>query len=1179
MARSWNLLIDQESLSIHIWRTFRRSVMPRWLASKKTTLFLLLLVLIGICSAVPSQAQTATGTITGTVTDTAGALVANAQVMVKNLATGLIYRAQTGQDGTYVVPLLPVGTYEITVKATGFEGFQQAGVTLDVAQRLRIDASLPIGSMSQTVTVTSAVPALETEESSVGNVMEGHSIRELPLNGRQPFTLVLLVPGVQTTSVGSNGFADASNQGFSRLRINGGPTLGNQFLLDGAMDTLPTINEVSVVPMVDSIAEFRVMTNTLPAEFGQTSGGVVNLATKTGTNALHGTAYEFVRNDALNAVNRFATVPDPVTHRVKPILRYNQFGGTIGGPVWIPKIYNGHDRTFFFFGYEQWHQRSSSISYASVPTALQRSGDFSQTYTSTGALIPIYDPATTQPNPAGNGFVRQPFPGNIVPAERMDSLSLNVLKYMPLPNIAPQNPLTNANNFFSEAPGGIDQDVIAIRGDHRFSNADSMFVRYAANLNVTRTPGNGLGISDPSARNDTRKNYNLAIGETHTFSAFVLNEFRTSFVRQHLTFLAPSVGGNWPQQLGFPSIIPDTEFPSVQIANMLSIGDSTGTFTAGDRIGTVIQVADSLTWVKGKHSFKFGVEDHITRYNQLAQIYPSGEFSFSGALTSNPQVPAGTGVGLADFLLGQVGSGQLTINPAFASNTWAGGFYAQDDYKISTKLTFNVGIRYDISGPPTERHNQFSTFNPNVVNPQTGMLGELVYAGATAPRTFVHYDYNNIAPRFGFAWSADSHTVVRGGGGLIYNPVESADIHQSTNNALGFSSTNTFSGSGPSPAFQFSTGPSSLVAPVGAKGGPTAYRGQSVYFQDPHAPVPYELQWNLTVQRELPGGWTATAAYIGNHGVRLLGANYNVNQIDPGYYTTYGSKLQNLVPNPFYGQIATGALSGTTITQAQALLPLPDYQTITTLARHGAGSIYHSLQATAEHRYGHGVTALVSYTKGKLIDDSSSSDSGESTDGNFRLGRYNPRLDRSLDGTDVSQNLAVSGVWELPFGVKTHGIRSLLEGGWQLNGLVAWQTGFPLSITGSNNFTGTPYPNLVGNPTLHASERSVKQWFNIQAFANPANYTIGNSPRTLPATRAPNYTNVNASLTKNFKFTERWNLQFRTEAFNVFNHPQLNPPNVTFAPNSSGVNTNSLFGTITSALDPRDIQFGLHLSW
>ena len=698
-----------------------------------------------------------------------------------------------------------------------------------------MDAALQVGGSQQTVTVTSTTAPLQTDESSVGNVIEGRAIQELPLNGRQPFTLVLLVPGVQTTSRSSNGFADASNQGFSRLRINGGSTTGNQFLLDGAMDTIPTINEVSVVPMVDSIAEFRVITNTPPAEFGLSSGGYVNLATKTGTNAVHLTAYEFVRNDLLNAVNRFAT-RDPISGRIKPTLRYNQFGGTAGGPVWFPKLYNGHDRTFFFFGYEQWHQRSASLQRSTVPTALQRTGDFSQTYASATSTtpIPIYDPSSTMANPAGNGFVRTLFAGNKI--THFDPLALAVLKYMPLPNITPTDPKTNSLNFYSEATGGIDQDVIAARIDHRVGSADNLFGRYAGNLNTTHTIGYGLGDSDPSARNDTRKNDNFALGETHTFSPTVLNEFRASFVRQNLSFISPSVGKDYPKQLGFPAIIPQTEFPSVQVSGLLSVGPSTGTFTDGDRIGTVIQFADSVSWVHGKDNFKFGLEDHVTRYNQLGQIYPSGNFTFSGSYTDNPQIPAGTGVAFADYLLGQVAGGQLTVNPAFATKAWAGGIFAQDDFKVSPRLTFNFGVRYDVSGPPTERHNFFSTFNPYLINSQTGMPGVLQYAGVNGSRLFVHYDANNVAPRFGFAYSADQKTVVRGGIGLIYNPVESADIHQVTNDALGFSSQTTFSGSGPYPAFVFATGPSALLAPLGAAGGPAAYRGQSVYYQNQRAP-------------------------------------------------------------------------------------------------------------------------------------------------------------------------------------------------------------------------------------------------------------------------------------------------------------------------------------------------------
>lgn len=1150
--------------------------MVPFLSGRRRVIPALSLGLSSVLLSPPAFTQTATATITGTVTDSTGAVVPNAQINIVAKSTGLDYRGTSAADGTYTVPLLPVGAYDITITASGFSGFKQTDVTLDVGQRFRVDASMQVGASHETVTVSSTTAPLQTDESSVGNVIEGHAIQELPLNGRQPFTLTLLVPGVQATSRSANGFADASNQGFSRLRINGGSTLGNQFLLDGAMDTIPTINEVSVVPMVDSIAEFRVITNTPAAEFGMSSGGYVNLATKTGTNDLHLTAYEFVRNDILNSVNRFAT-KDPITGRLKPILRYNQFGGTVGGPVRIPWLYDGRDRSFFFFGYEQWHQRSASLQRSTVPTALQRTGDFSQTYASATSTtpIPIYDPSTTMPNPIGNGYVRTPFAGNRITT--FDQVALNVMKYIPLPNIAPTDPKTNTNNFYSEATGGIDQDVLAIRGDHRISDKDSIFARYAANLNTTHTVGYGLGDSDPLARNDTRKNYNFALGETHIFSPNLLNEFRASFVRQLLTFLAPSYNKNYPQQLGFPSIIPQTLFPSVAISGMISTGPTTGTFTAGNRIGTVIQFADSVSWIHGRHSFKFGVEDHVTRYNQLGQIYPSGNFSFTGSYTNNPQAPAGTGVAFADFLLGQVNGGQLTINPAFSTKSWAGGVFVQDDYKVTPRFTLNVGVRYDISGPPMERHGWSSTFDPYMVNSQTGMPGVMRYAGVNGSRLFVRYNTKNIAPRFGFAYSPDDKTVVRGGVALIFNPVESADIHQVTNTGLGFSSQTTFSGNGPYAAFTLSRGPSALIAPAGASGGPTAYRGQAVYYQNPSAPMPYSLQWNFALQRQLPGGWTVSGAYVGNKGTHLLGGNYNINTLNPAYYAQYGTRLQNQVTNPFYGQTTTGSLSGATISQSQALLPLPDYLGVTTLARHGAMSIYHALQATAEHRYAHGLTLLLAYSKSKLINDSSSSDSGESADGTFRDPIYRPYLERSLDSNDTSQNLAASGVWQLPIGTPNHRLLNSVTGGWQLQGIVQWQTGTPLTVTGSNNFTGTPFPDLVGNPTLPRDQRNPNHWFNTAAFANPAAYTIGNAPRTLPATRGPNFTNVNASLIKKVTL-EKWTLEMRGEAFNLFNHPNLNNPNTSFSPNSSGVNTNAAFGTITSAMDPRVFQIGLHLS-
>jgi hypothetical protein len=488
-------------------------------------------------------------------------------------------------------------------------------------------------------------------------------------------------------------------------------------------------------------------------------------------------------------------------------------------------------------------------------------------------------------------------------------------------------------------------------------------------------------------------------------------------------------------------------------------------------------------------------------------------------------------------------------------------------------------LRYDLSAPPLERYNRYSDFNPFVTNSSTGLPGALQYAGVTRPTSFVNWDRNNFGPHFGFAYAltSDQRTVVRGGYALIYAPVESADMHGNAPNSLGFSSSTTFSSSGPYAAFQFAAGPSALLQPLGANGGPGAFRGQSVNFQDPNAPVPYVQQWNVTIQREVLKGWTVGASYVGNHGVKLVGGNYNLNQYDPKYYAQYGLALQNQVSNPFFGQITTGALASSTIALSQALRPLPDYQTVGTLAAHNADSIYHSLQLALEHRFSHGLSILASFTGGKLIDDSTANDSGESTDGSFRIGAYNRHLDRAVDPSDISRRLIVSGVWELPFAAHANGVYHMLVHGWQINGIMTSQSGTPLSVTGANNFTGINSPDLIGNPNL--SNPTVKQWFNTGAFANPQSFVIGNAPRTLPSTRGPAFNQLDVSLFRTFHLIESLQLEIRGEAFNLLNHVNLNNPNTSFSPNAQGLNTNSAFGTITSSYAARQMQLGAHLTW
>jgi hypothetical protein len=1154
------------------------------LATVASLLFLLVANLFG---------QSPQGTITGTVTDAQGAALSNATVTVLRTATNQKFTAVSSDEGVYAIPSLPIGDYEVTVTANGFSTYQQPKVMLEVGQRLRVDVTMQVGEMTNTVTVTSDISRVQTEASSLGTTIERQRIESLPLNGRHIFNLVKLIPGVQPRFRGSDGFAEVDNQNFSQISFNGGSAYSNQVFLDGGTNTVPVHNEISVVPIADTVEEFKVQTNSLAAEYGQTSGGVVSVATRSGTNDYHGSLYEFFRNDALDARNAFLTTRDPVTGRVKPILRYNQYGGTFGGRLPIPRLgeggpafLSGRDRTFFFFGMEQWNHRQANINRATVPTELERRGDFSNTRDGNGRLITIYDPATTRPNPNGSGFVRDPFPNNIIPLNRMDPLSLRLLSNLPLPNVAPNNAFTNANNYLSLIGFPTDQFQTSLRIDHNINEKSKIFGRYTGTKNTRMNRAWNNGDADTDARNDQRNNHNLIISHTQIFTNALINELRVNGTRQFLDFVHPSFDKGYPAQLGFPTIIPQDAFPAIIIDGVLPFGSGRGGFAGGYRRQHTIQVADSVTWTKGVHVFKFGTDQRWNRFNFVNRLNPSGSFNFGAGLTNNPLVPAGSGVGFASYLLGEVSSGSLSSRPFFAFQTASNGSFIQDDWKVTRRLTLNLGVRYDYATGPIERWNRSSNFDPFVTNPLTNTPGALLYAGVTKDTHFTIPPRDNFGPRIGFAWdvNGDGKTAVRGGYGLIYSGIESGDTAGDTANSLGFSIDTPFvaSGGGPVKAFQFSVGPPSLLQPLGAAGGPSAFRGQNVRYQELRQPTPYVQQWNLTLQRELWGKWVVAGTYAGNHGVHLFGGNYDLNQLDPKFFSL-GLTLQDQVPNPYRGIITVGALSGATVARSQLLRPFPDYLNITLLANHGASSTYHSFQFTGERRYSNGLSALVSYTNSKLIDDSFSIAGGGGGAGDFRIGRLDRKQDRAIDEEDISQRLVVSAVYELPFGKGRRFVRdgfvSHVIGGWQINTITTLQTGRPLKVRGANNFTGINWPNLVCDPTLPGGERTADHWFKTECFVNPPNFVIGNVPRTLPSTRGPGYKDVALSLFRKDKLTEKVSIEFRAEAFNAFNFVNYDDPNTSFTPNAQGVNSNANFGKITTSAPARRIQLGLRLSF
>lgn len=1169
-----------------------------WLAKSLPQSLLLMTLLVSL-SATTAFGQRGRGTILGTVTDASGAVIAGATVTVTNTATNLAATATTNDDGNYVAPNLLVGAYSVAVTKTGFKKALRIGITLEVDQRAEINLTLEPGAVSETIEVTSQTSLVDTTTATFGKVIENRRVQELPLNGRNALSLVLLAPAVQS-GVGptASGFADRGTQ-VSFIRINGSPFASNNFVVDGLSSVNAYVPDVNINPNVDSVQEFKVQTNTMSAEYGFTLGGVVNLVTKSGTNQFHGTLYEFFRNNALDA-NSWA---NNRAARPKQPLRYNQYGGSIGGPLRLPSLgflpgYDGRNKTFFFYNYEGYQFVTNASGFYTMPTDAFRSGDFSKLADSTGKPILIYDPATTRANPNGNGFLRDPFPNNIIPANRIDPVSKNILKFYPLPNRTPDNAFTNLNNYFGAVSNKRTLDNHTSRVDHRFSDNNNFTARYTFYKQFTDQGTSNL-YPDPTVRQrfDPFRGHNVVLSDIHNFTPSLIHEIRLGVARQIFDFKVASAGGNWPQQLGLPAIVPPDTFPAVN--NGLT-GFQTG--TVGKRGGSVWQLFDSVTWLRGNHTFKFGTEMRLTQANNLQKGSPSGSFSFPTTLTDNAAPVAGnrinTGSQFASFLLGAVGSASITTHLGESEVGKAYGFYANDEWKIRRRLSLNLGLRYDYQQQPYERRCGTSMFNPFVTNSTNGLLGATQYACVDYGRAFSEDDKNDFAPRVGFSWDVlgNQKTVVRGGYGIFMASVFSFYVgnYESTN---GFASTSTAynppNANNLLTAFQFKDGfPFVPNQPQGAKLGPNLFATSSVSFKEKIARTPMSQQWNLSLQQQLGGGFLVEVAYSANHGTHLLTGNYDLNQADPALVRQFGlaGQLTNSVTNPFAGKVP-GTFGAATITRAQAIRPYPYVGSITVQSPHQGNSNYHSLLVSAEKRFSQGFTLLASYTFAKLISDSIYNGLNfiGSEGGNefgYQNGLYNRRAERAEDPSNVPHRLVISGLVELPFGAGKrfdfkNGLANNLLGGWQLNTITTIVQGTPAVIRGANNGLANR-PDWIGSLELpsgfvDANPQRGVQWFNTAAFMNPALYTFGSTPRAISQFRNPGAVIVDLSVFKTFSITEKLRLQFRAEAFNAPNHVNLGTPNSSFGAGPDGKNNNDAFGRITTSRDPRQMQLGLKL--
>jgi len=1147
-------------------------------------------------------AQTSTATLEGHVKDPSGASISGARIQVVNAQTNTSKQAVTNNEGYFVVPYLMPGEYSITAERPGFRRFTQSAIKLDVQQVLSFDIALTLGDVNATVEVTASAPPLATSSSVVSTTVDNRKVVDLPLNGRVALGLSLLVPGV-IPAYGNAGSSIGLVNGTAYPHsftpwIAGSRNATSDVLMDGIPLGLPNTNGGTLAmgvsgPTVDAVQEFTILTNALPAEYGRTGGGIINVASKGGANKVHGSLYEFLRNSDLDANNFFsnrAGIPRPTFQR-------NQFGGSVGGPVVIPNVYNGRNRTFFFLDSETTFARVPDVFTTTVPLDAWKQGNFSTLRTSSGAPITIYDPVTA--TLGSNGvYTRSPFSGNVIPASRINPVGANLMQYFPEPNVAPSNPYTQVNNWTEASKDSADSTDFAFRLDHSFSEAWRMFGRYAQGWQTT-TPHNFFNSpATPQGRGtQTFGRHAFVWNNTYTLNPTTIFEFRYGLSRFALD-IAPLSAGFKPSTLGFPAYMDsqaalnDTRFPNFAINGLTSLGQITGAGIAF--VPTSHNILLSMTKVLNRHTIKTGFEYRKLFLNFWQESIPAGQFSFDSTWTQ--QIPtsasATAGFGLASLLLGLPTSGAQTNNPyvSTASSYYAG--YVQDDFRLSPHVTFNLGLRYDVDIPRTERHNQLSYFDANVPSPLAGqvpgypnLMGALKFAKPGA-RQQGPTDWNNVSPRFGFAVTVDSKTVFRGGYALIYGP---SLLQAGYTGTTGFQSSTSMIVSLDTHTplnylnnpFPYGFNPA-LGATPGPNSGALTNIGLAInsnWF--PSNKSPEIQQWNANVQRQLPWQFILEVGYVGNKGNALdEGESLAYNQL-PNSYLALGTKLTNQVPNPFYGVITNpnSPLSNPTVQQSYLLAPFPQYTGLGVNNVPFGNSIYHSVIAQLERRFGQGINLLMSYTGGKLIDDSGFASTLNAGGATSRQDVYNQHADRSVSAQDVSSRFVASVNYELPFGHGKPFLSSLpraanaVLGGWQANAIVTLQDGLPVIMTQSVNQTGigssSQRPNVNGqDPSL--PNRNINQWFNTTVFSVAPPYTFGNAPRTLPNVRQPGLKTADLSLFKTFAIREHTTLMFRAEMFNAFNTTQ-------FGMAASTVGSSTLGVISSTGADPRDVQLALKL--
>jgi Carboxypeptidase regulatory-like domain len=1073
----------------------------------------------------PAYARAASGAISGLVQDQAGAAVPGATITMTETRTNLQRVVVSTRDGVYTAASLAPGEYRLDVGLAGFKPIRREGIRLSTGEKARIDFDLSIGNVQEQVTVVAEdSPVVRAETASLGTVVENEQVVKLPLNGRLFIMLAAVAPGV------------ALPPNSVLPRINGGRPRTNEYLFDGISVLQPEPGQLAYSPIIDAIQEFKIESNSPAAEFGRFNGGVVNLTTKSGTNAVDGNVFEFFRNENLNARNYFQR-----SNPVKPEYRRNQYGGMFGGPVM-------QNRTFFFADYQGQRQSIGRTVTSNVPTLAERSGVFRQN---------IYDPTTT----AGN--TRQPFPNNTIPRSAIDPVALSLLERYPLPTNS-----ATANNYSRTATEMDNQDQGDVRIDHKFAGGrDQLFGRFTHFRGhaepVTAFPdGSGTILAGSVAvgPQDT-KSWAFASNYQHTFSPNLLNELRIGDTRRAVQRSAVSLPSAAGATLHIPGIPSNAQFPNTlptfAPAGYQQLGSPNN--TASDFSTSVTQIADSLTWLKDRHSFKMGLDWRWERLNVVQPPSPTGSFVFSTVGSDLPGV-AGTGNAFASFLLGQVQTFAIDLQQTdIQERAHFQEYFIQDDWKVSDRLTLNLGLRYTLNFPSTEINGQTAVFNLQT--------RQLEYRGAEPVRPLKK---DNFGPRVGGVYRLTDKTIVSSGYGKIWIEMAGITTPFTTPNFPFLQTVSQRTLDNIAPAFVLSRGPT--VTPVGAT--PNAGLGQGVFTVDGNLGSGFAQQWNVSVQRELTANTVVEVSYLGSKITNIGIPDSNINQLTEEQLRL-GSTLLERVPNPYFGIIPrSSSIGDPTITRAQLMKPYPDYTAVSFYRNNVGTTNYQGLAFSIRQRLSRGLTYSAAYTRSKLTDIASSVFDASILTGPLTnaavADSHNLERDRDYSTGDIPHYFAASVVWDLPWGNgragSSAGVLGALVNDWSVASFINMQSGVPVAVTQANSlgyagFT-TQRPNLVGDPTLPADERTPARWFNTAAFAAANQFTIGSASRN--PVRGPSYKNVDLALMRQVGVGGDRALELRVEVFNLLNTANFGALAAQFGPAS--------FGTITTALDPRVVQ-------